>query len=442
MKLNRKNLVIFIIDIIFLLLGILVIYFTEDNTKTFPRLGVFLIVISLYMSFKVRKNQNLAFMFAVIAFINISLSITDLIQYGETVAKWQLAFRNTIYNTYNAKATVLLNVVLNLFITANYCDKVAEKSIGKNIVRKDNKVISILGYIILTLILLTGYGNDMRSGTGYVSNSNTLYEYAIVIFAMIWYYSKNNRKINILLIIYSIIYSLYSLYYGDRSAAFLMIFLVILLYLKDISLKKMVIFAIVALVVSNFIAEYRENNNSNLYKLMINTMERGMYSDTVSYSYYTSITISALHHYEEKPIKLFPKYLKSFFIGGRGDAIASLSVYAREKYMDLFNRDGGLYHSPFYAFGGYKGVIIGAIVLGCCIRYFYSKYSNNLIIVQMLITAFTIRWYLYNPLSLYRSAILIPIIFLTLCDFYVKLTQKKKIYADSYNKIIEWRRNV
>ncbi|MTW87995.1 O-antigen polysaccharide polymerase Wzy [Virgibacillus dakarensis] len=399
----------------------------SDSIKYLPIIGTLIIVLSIYLCFKVKGNEKLLFLFAIVGFINISIGLSDGILKGMHVAAWQIPLRETVYNVYTAKSILLFLSILNPFLSHHW---IKNKSVNLNhegIKRKDNLIIAYIGTLTMYIILLMGYDVNALSGDGYVSNSNPLIEYAIVIFVVVWFYSDKSIVINILLKIYALLYVLYSMSFGDRSAAFLMILLYYLLYINKkykLSITKIFILALIAITLSNFVAEYRTDASADISDLVQSTFERGLYSDTVSYSYYASITITAAPHIDDT-FDYFIEYLKSLVVGGSNSEFSNLANFVSGKYF--YNVGGGLYTSYFYFGFGYLGVIFGASILGIVLRKVYSHKGSFAIIYQLLIPVLAIRWYLYGPTSIYRSIFIVSTILLLICFIFDKLVRNETI---------------
>lgn len=428
-KIDKRMIVSYLIDISILFLIILLIILLDDNSiaTTLPILGLCIIFLSIYICVKVRYSKLILLLFSIIAFVNISIGISDLIQLGKFVADWQLYLRAQFYNVYTAKSILLFLGILNVFFNTQWSKKNALVSDNLLIFRKSNSLIALVGIISLFVILLFGSESVVTNSTnGYISNNNPIYEYFVVIFIVTWYYSGKKKFLDILLLLTSAIYVIQSFYYGDRSAAFLMLILYFLLYFwNKISLSKVLILAIIAILFSNFIAEFRDADSSTFSDILLGTVDRGLYSDTVSYAYYTSITITALNHYDENIENGFLEYLKGYLLGSSNNDYSNLAVYAREHYKDLFNRGGGLYPSYFYAFFGYFGVVISTIILSMLLRYFFSRKSEKIFLYQVLIVTFGIRWYLYNPINLFRVVLIVFTILFFISSLINVLTKRK-----------------
>jgi hypothetical protein len=423
---------------LFILFYSFFVIFINNEIQKLPYIGTLIILISIYLLFKFRHNHKLLFLFGVIGFMNISLGVSDLINKGLYVADWQLAFRATIYNIYFAESILLFLSIVNVVLSHSWAKHQATTIEFIEIKRKNNPIIAYLGIIALFYIIFKGYGDDLINSNGYVSNNNPIYEYAVVIFIMVWLYSGKNFLVNKILIVYALLYTLQSFFFGDRSAAFLMVFLFFLLYYKKkVSFIKIIFFAIFAILLSNFIGEFRTGGTLSIETVMNNVQNRGLYIDTVSYSYYTGITITSLQHYNSETTILFIEFLKSIIMGSGFSENANLANYARHNYKDLFNRGGGMYISHFYAWFGFGGVILGSAIFSFIIRKVFSSSHNISQIYQILILVFSLRWYLYSPIVLFRSVFIISTILILACIVFNKISPRglnKKIKVEGIIK--------
>ncbi|WP_298824713.1 hypothetical protein [uncultured Planococcus sp.] len=417
------------IDIFLFLLGIVMIGFLPEHDLALQSVGFFIVIISLYLCYKFKDNELLLFLFAIIGFINISIGVSDGILKGIHVAEWQLQLRSTIYNVYTMKSVLLLLLVINIFLSYSWSKSLDNPLEFKKIIKRDNFVISITGTFIMYLILFTGYDFSAYNSNSYISNTNPLIEYAVVIFVFVWFYSGENKVLHYLSILYAILYIFLSLTLGDRSASFLMVLALYLLYIRKKSLRfwKVASLAVLAIVLANFFAEYREGMNLSIISSIENLMNRGLYSDTVSYSYYASITLSATYHVEDTLIYFF-EYLKTWFLGSSFDGKGNIVNYVKDNFF--YNVGGGIYPAYFYFGLGYFGVLISGIALSLILKYVYLSKNIYFFPIQILIPIMSLRWYLYGPTTLYRSIFIITSLLIIICVVVDKLT-KKKVYKKS-----------
>lgn len=126
--------------------------------------------------------------------------------------------------------------------------------------------------VILVYGLLNSYTSGLNTTGEYVSDTSAIYEYCILFFLLTWYYAGKCKIRRGILLIYSGIYVLLSILHGDRSSAFPMILLVVLLYFPQISIKKMFFLAFAGIFASNVVSVYRNNYTLN------NFFEKFMYN--------------------------------------------------------------------------------------------------------------------------------------------------------------------
>lgn len=407
---NEKLSLFFVIDLFFLFFAILCVIFTESIHQT-KFLGIYIIIISIYLLIKCQKSTKLLMLLSILAFINISIAYTDIINLGINVAPWQIEFRLSEYNLYTMKSLVLFLAVLNSILSNKFANSLVINNDFKIHFRYNPYIVIALTFV-LYMVLLFAYDPAVRASEEYVSNQNPIYEYAIVLFLIAWLFTGENKMLKYNLIIYSLVYILNAFSTGDRSAAFVMALIFVLTnYANKINIKVITFGALTAITVANTISYLRVNSDFNFSDVLEYLINQGLYSDTVSYSYYAAITVSALYHINPDPLLYFSSFLQYQLVGFGVNEFGNFANYVSDNYFILFNRSGGLYFSTFYAIFGYIGVIISSILLGLIIRISFKKNGTLAVMYQILIVGFSLRWYLYNPTGLYRSIFVISTIF-------------------------------
>ena len=173
--------------VLFLCLITLLIIFLPNSSKIMLILGAYNTILSIIMLLKYKKSGNLSLLVGIMALIIISYSSSLCFNAIDNARNWQYELINMTENIINLKC-------FSIFITA------IMMSI-KNISDKDIKVISIrfnpfiifFGSIILIYALLFTF--ERSFGDIYVSNTNPLYEYSLIIFLLVWMYSGDNKVI-------------------------------------------------------------------------------------------------------------------------------------------------------------------------------------------------------------------------------------------------------
>ena len=372
-------------------------------------LGVVLCTCSICLLLKFRNNRYYIFLFGIICYVNLTICISDCFFNATlTVMPTSLAWQNlrgTVYETRFLKALCIFLSLVNLFTSKNSFEDVAPL---KN---KDSLFCYLFGLAILIYGLFNSYQGGMTVGDEYVSNTNAIYEYCILFFLLTWYYSGDSKIKKAILLVYSIIYIIISIIHGDRSSAFPMVMIVVILYFPRITLKGIVIFSILGIFASNIISVYR--NNYSLQNFWSNFITyygfKSICSDTVSFSYYTGITIAYVRSYLGGTLKYFWDFLIGIILGG-SYGTADVTTFCRQYSM---NRGGGMCVANFYFWFGYVGVIIFGIFIAYLCNRLKGKREGVCYLIKIYMVANVFRWYLYTSFDLFRGVLFVlPVSFL------------------------------
>lgn len=410
------------LDYISVIVSVIIAFCMPDRTKYLPILGILIAVVTIKCCLETKKESILLMIF-VIAIANISLAYSDCIKNGLYVIPWQIPLRETKYSVIMAKCILISICLLTCFIKRINASGMFHPE------RKYNVIISYSGYCFLWYILLTGIGQEIKNSSSYISNSNTLYEYAIVITLMVWYYG-NSKIFDNLIKIYGVCFILQSFRFGDRSAGALMLLLICILYFKvKINFPKMIIGAIIGIIVLNFFIVYRVDRNQGFKEIAEKTIDRGIYLDTVSYCYYAGMTVCALHDYEENKLHMIGEFIKATIEGSSRNEYAEISDYVTKHYPFIRNKGGGMYSSLFYCWGGYMGVILGNLVVGIIILFLFNAKNSMAQMQGILFIVYTFRWYIYNVFNIFRTILVVFSALYVLCRvFDMIVSRKRRIY--------------
>ena len=69
--------------------------------------------------------------------------------------------------------------------------------------------------------------------------------------------------------------------------------------------------------------------------------------------------------------------------------------------------------------------IIISFVIGRIINYVFNNDNSCNSILKITITIYVIRWWVYYPIALFRTALLIPLVCFAFCKIFEKLTMSK-----------------
>lgn len=373
-----------------------------DNYNNYRWFGIMLILASVNLIYRCRKCEKLLLLTSIMGYINISIAVVDMFMMGEILANYQYVLRHDWAGLTFAKMFILFFSIFNLCITDKFINESTEKLKNtKGLQKKYDPLICIFVIIISIIIILFEF-NGSTGTSGYVSNSSALYEY-VILFAIIGFaYVGNNQLLQFALLGVCIVYILQGVLGGDRSSAFMMILLLAIVYfIHTIKIHKIILYFIGGITLANIIAVMRGIQYVSVKDVITSIFSRGalvFFSDTVSYSYYTGITIIEYLNDSSSKVYLALNWIASFFIGSHSEV--NLTSLARG--MNI-NGGGGTYPSFFYVLGGWGGVAFSAILLAYVIKKIFTKKTIYYTMFQVAIICLVFRWYLYSPTSIYRT---------------------------------------
>ncbi|CEN21858.1 Uncharacterised protein [[Clostridium] sordellii] len=420
-KKSLKSLTFYLINLILSISIIMYSTISSNSSEELPYIGFAIIILSITLLIRARHSGRFLILIAVIVYINISIGVGDCIYKGIFTSGWQI-LRGTHYDVINAKSVLLTITVLNLMFRDIDIKKIEESSKELKFKPINNIYCFYFSIAFICIALVFGYSRVNTSG-GYVSNGSPLYEYSTLIFIFGLYFSGMKKNRITILLILLITYIVQAFFYGDRSSSFMLILMVVSLFIRKVNLVKMIAYSIGGITIANVIAIYRKEFGLSIMDIYELIIERGVtffLSDTVGFSYYAGETIIATKELVGNKIPFIVDFIKYIFIGGNIDK-ALLGNYSKQFY---FNQGGGMYHSYFYFWGGFIGVIIGSIVLSIIIkRVFHSKSQKNIMLGSYII-GMSLRWYLYGTTTFYRSTLFIFIIVYYTYYLIFKITKK------------------
>lgn len=403
-KYNTNDIINKIILYTIIIINIYTVFFIENSVSNLKLIGTFIILTSLFLIYKYKNNNSISIITGTIALISISFAYSVCFNTYETAFNWQKPLVETKETVINVKNFLLFMTVL-IFSIGNI--KINKEKINSEFFKLKNQKYIIIVFIISLLGILI-FGFDRGKVGTYTPNTNALYEYALIIYIFLWHYSYNNKLVRKFLILYSVLYCLQGLLFGDRSSAFPMILLVLMLNLQNkIKIKFVILLGLGGIFLANMIDIFRNTGNIISMTTLNEIINRGLFVNTISYAFYGGTQIIRFGNvlsFNEKIIHLM-NYIVSIFIGKSNKY--SLTVIANSS--GYINKGGGISHNYYYFWGGIIGIIIFAIIIGRIINYVFNNDTKINNILKITISIFTIRWFLYYPVAFFRTALLVPI---------------------------------
>lgn len=381
-----------------LIVSIFLVADLHSNVESLQMIGAYLVVISILPIISFRDSGLYAWIIGITSLINVSWANSICFSSWENALNWQTDLVPMAANAEMAKS-ILLFYSAFIFGAAIIKPRLVIDSVAFEITT--NTTVFLVGILLLFVILVFGFSGSGSQG-GYVSQSNALYEYAIPIFVFTWIFgAAQSTKMKIALCVYAFLYVAQGIMHGDRSSAFpLLIVLALLIIKRRVGTIQILIFGLVAIFGANVIDILRNGQSSDV---VTSVLKRGLNVNTISYSHYAGVQVIRLANGMWHPSDLMT-FILNIFTGG------AESLSDRASSVGFYNVGGGFTASYFYFWLGIFGVTAGGLLTGLIITWFFRKQGIFNMSVAICIIAFTIRWYVYFPIALYRSAILIPII--------------------------------
>lgn len=287
---------------------------------------------------------------------------------------------------------------------------------------------------LLILTYIAVFEIDRTISSSYEVKISPLYEYSFIFVLLAFYYLPKNKIFHFLLYLIVFILIIQDFYFGGRVTSLqILIVFGLMKFIRFITLRNIIIpflfFNFIFSIVGIYRAEYKVNVEfgeifSNLFK--------GLFiSDTVIYAYFSSIT--HLFMYEKVDFSFTMESLLAFiiliFVGGIGTKMFGLDL-SKAGLTDLasnyhWNVGGGVFLSYFYFwFGPYLFLPLIFIFL----KYIKKRLSFTTMqryFTLLIIVATIPRWYLYNPLALFRGVFFMLPLILFLYKILIKISNEK-----------------
>lgn len=417
-KNKKSNFIWNMLKFVLFIIILYTVFLLPNEFEYLPLFGTLILVISVINIIYYFNNNKISLLIGIISIISICYAMSVCFNSYDTVYNWQIPLVNISNNIINVK-NYLLFITLFSYSIGNI-NSTTKKDL--NSFYKNNIIIFSVGYIILFLILLFCFNRGID--VNYSSNTNALYEYAIVIFIFCWIYSGNNKLSKGLLLMYAFLYILNGFIYGDRSSSFPMILAILLfLFNNKITMKYVIVFGVIGILLGNTIDILRNNNYTFNKSVIKEVSNRAFFVNTISYSHYAGTQIINFRDTTNNNLKHFKDYTISYILGGT----KKHDLAQKSKNNGFFNRGGGISSTYYYYWFGYIGTIIFAIIMGVIIKKIFSSELEISLILSYVITIFSLRWFLYFPVAFFRTAIIVPLVCYLIVNLFDQMSKKQKI---------------
>jgi hypothetical protein len=355
-----------------------------------------LLISALTFLIKVHKNSGLSFI-AILLLVSM-LQISPEFFFGVKTTGFEFFY---IEDSYNLVILILMTFISTIAIFTDSNDKQIK------INSSSNPIVFLILFFVSLYILV--FGINRGSLIGYTVRINTLYEYFIITYVLLFYYAKKTPLNNIFMIVYGFIYILQDFYYGGRISSLQLFIVILILFLpKKISIFNMVLIIIPGYIFLKVIELYRTGEIQNLSNILgyinnpitnyqINTFSEVLYSSSgLVFSSQFLFTIF-------ERLNFFMNFLKSIFIGAYNEE-SNIVSYISNNVSSVGG--GGFFPVYLYFWIGWIGVFVSGIAFSVILNLKIDKTNDYLKILYIIVLSTFPRWFYYSPLVLFRLAFL------------------------------------
>jgi len=396
---------------------VLVLFVCVDsiNHYSYSKLAIALgFCATLYLLYQSRRNLG---HFVVFLFIFYSIyKISPQYLYGVKTTAYTF-FYNQI--GYDISATILSVFVTILAIWYRPRTFVDPYEINP----KENPLVF---YILVFLsVMVLAFGVSHVRGSSYEVNTNTSYEYFIMVFMFAFQYSGGRKVRKFILLILGMVYILQDFYYGGRIASVELLILVALLYFyKRIRYLTLVISLVPTIVLLDVVQFFRAHYTLHGFSLASIFSSAGYSWNTFGEVLYSSsgLVNTSLFYFDfSEKIHSFFDFIISIFVGGRLPLPLGQIVSYISTHISLVG-GGGYFPVYFYFWFGWFGVGLSAVIVSIMLHLRPLRHNDFGRLLSVLFIALVPRWYLYSPLLLFRFVILNFVIAYVLIGILDKVT--------------------
>lgn len=421
---NKKSFLLFWIFLnIFFVIGSFFISPTFEACKFF---SVLLLLNSFYGIYLSKSNFGLLLMFSFIAYANYSVAI-GVYLYPEIrpdVLYEQITNKGIYLEA--VVSMVLFSALILLPFRSKIQNNVHEYKNNYSLpVTKSVEYICLVAYIVI-FITQTEWSVGERMTTTAIGEYKFVFAIIGSIFAV---KTKKHRRLWSFCLLVS---SGISFVGGNRVDSFPALFVLLLVWFPNISLKKVLICGMPLVVFMKIIGTIRGNPalllNFDLGRIFSMIWEEKFVQDTFTFAYFPSLCSIELCQTQTFDVKsdLFLGNISFIFWGG-GFSKYILSTYTSDYYIHYGGFFGPLNLNHWMG-------VFGSFIIGMIVLYIVNKLKgiNFRAHTKSVIYAFGIcficicpRWYIYNFFGLFRTMLFFSVLFFVFFK-YSRLTQQSK----------------
>ena len=421
-----KKITYSLIDIGILIFSVfIIILFYLGNIYNLTLLGIYLLLINIYICFKFRGNKVIFLSFLILFYFNYSFVISKYIgEPSNMLLSSYLKLTDSNVLVKGILSIIFLFSMLNITINPRKCIDSTKYLINMNI--KNIKMVTIIFQLLLILILIYCFI------VGVTSISMVIMEYSIFFFIFAFIISKNNKWNKRITELIMFGYIIFYILAGGRIAALQFLIVDFLInYIDKFNKKQIISIMLIGIIIFTYFGIYGDIlvTSGNYGEL---TLKKAL-EDTITYkfslstsvsSYFTTLaTINATKYFtvQERIKDGISYFIYSF--SGIDNFYPNLDFKIR-KYFP--NGGGGLPTGYFYYYFGFLGIIFISIYISFILKKIFTSNSYFIKFFRIYIISTIPRWYLYEPTSIIRGAFLFCI-FYFIMNFILKMSKNTQV---------------
>ena len=401
-----------IISVSWSILLVLIYLVAGLDINLVPFSCMYLLYINTWMLILSRKNMmmlliSFIFLFCSYSIIyanfsgNINNMFTDIIQ------------AKTFTISFNI--LTLFHALLALFVRWAKIQSLEKINIFVDTYNANFRIILITACCLVPIFFL---GFKITGLTGDRGEGSPLYEYSVILFSVLFFFSGQKKKYIILGILLLLPYVLQNFLFGGRIEGVQFILCAyIMLYMYKIEVNKIIPFILVGFFVLSLIGAVRGElllGSYDVESIFSALFKGGFALDTAYSAYFTSETF--VYVYDKMTTADIAYYLtefiKSIFLG---NSHCPDSVLGSVTYEYVSHWFGGILPFYFYFYFGPIGIFLAAFFVALYLNMIIKVKSTSsgytkIIVVWTVCTVF--RWYLYTPLVLLRGVLITLVVFI------------------------------
>lgn len=391
--------------------------------------------LNFHIVFKCRHNQPL-FLFAIML---LYFNYSGFISY--------YFFEHSPFITFEQCNTVQIKgiAIIGICFFTLLLDFFVEWERAKSFEIISDSVNGKIGYYVLVIAIVSIclYYIYIRgeNGTSYIVANLPIFEYSYLLFIVGIFFAQGDRKRQYLLIAVLFMDIFVDAYYGGRITLLQVALVFFTMFLYKWFTKKQIILGLIGgVLLLSLISIYRRAYS--LSGLSFNTVlsyvtEGRFAADSAANALYTTFGAIKIHDFYalDYRIEHFFGFLLDIVLGSEVNGYLPLQSLIINS--GIYHIGGGWNIGYVYFWFGMPGIVLYSIIVVFIIRKLFCpqkpsvlKYFYSIVIIVSMP-----RWYLYTPAAVFRSILIISMLYF-LIHFFINI-RKFKILGEKEGKRIE-----